>query len=201
MQVGGDEAILAMDSALVTDELLIALREKTGSRVVKSVVSLSERSSAGMSDMTKKQEHLLAQQRAEQGIDRAKKNERSLGAVRLDIESLPLHFQEKYEQDIKNLHLDQYAVSQYVDGSSLLVRKEAPLIICDAIEKEIQNIQTAVTEQFTKEMIRLQKQGYGEVREENIKQLMRMQRDLAQRFGDERGEVLFEKFLETHYRT
>ncbi|MBI2645406.1 hypothetical protein HYW94_04515 [Candidatus Uhrbacteria bacterium] len=201
MLVGGDEAILAMDSARVTDELLIALREKTGSRVVKSVVGHSERSSEDINSIQTRQEHLLAQQRAEAGVDRAKKIERALNTLRLDVESLPLYLQEIYGFRIQDLHLNQYVVSQHADGGAILIRKEARNISCDASEEEIQKIQKDIAKQFAKEASELQRRGYRGVHEKNIKLIIRTQKECIQVLGEKEGEAVIEKFLEEHYRT
>lgn len=200
MLVGGDEAILAVKSAQVTDAFLIALREKTGSRVVKSVVGTGERLSAGISDLQKKQEHLSAQERAEQGVDRAKKIERALNTVRLDSESLPRHLQETYEARIRDLHLGQYAVSQRVDDS-VLVRKEGRPVSCDVVEEELSAIQKDMTTQFEREVNYLRKKGYAGVDKRNIRLILKTQKQCIQVFGPEQGEAVVEKFLEEHYRT
>jgi len=197
MCVGGDEAILAMDSTHVNDALLLALREKTGSRVVKSVVGLSERSSQNMSSLQVKQEHLAAQQRAEQGVDRAKNIERALHAVRLDTQCLPQYLQKTYESRIQKLHLNNYAVAQQ-EQDSVLIRKDAGAISCDAIEGELHAIQKDMEEQFRKEMNRLQQKGYGGVNEQNIKLLIKLQREFIQGLGNEKGEEVFEKLLEPY---
>jgi len=198
MLVGGDEAVLALESSRVTDAFLIALREETGSRVVKSVVGVGERSSAGQSDILKKQEHLIAQQRAEQGADHAKKIERALYALRLDIQIFPHHLAETYNDRIKDLHLLQYAIAQTSDTSTI-IRKDASSIPYDSILEEMTNIQRDIEIQFQKEIDRLQQRGYSRVNNENIKDIIAVQTKCVTMQGEDTGEAIFEKFL-AHYR-
>lgn len=197
--VGGDEAILAMDSAQVSDAFLLALRERTGSRVVKSVVGVGERASADQSDIQRKQEHLMAQQRAEEGVDRAKKIERTLHALQLDIQILPPHLGESYRLQVENLHLQQYAISQQADVS-IIIRKDARSLPCDMVEAHIAGIQSNINMQFKKEADRLNRKGYGGVHEKNIRNIVRIHTQCMIALGADKGEEAFEKFLE-HYRT
>ncbi len=76
-EVGGDELALAIDTSSMSeeklDEFLFALKEKTNTRVIKTVVAKSEKSVSPDSDRQKLAEaHLQALKRAESGVAIAK---------------------------------------------------------------------------------------------------------------------------------
>lgn len=110
MLVGGDEATLALDASLVTDELLLTLQKETRSRVVKTVVARADRSSDLSDPEAVKREHLIAKQRAEDGAAAAKEIEVALRDLRRKRDALPPGPKEVFSERLADLRLDHFAI-------------------------------------------------------------------------------------------
>jgi hypothetical protein len=117
MLVGGDEATLALPSELVTDELLLALRVETGSRVVKTVVAAAERHSDLSHPDDVKREHIAARKRAESGTEAAKEIEATVRELRRIQEDIPPGSKKTFAQRFSELRLDAFAVIERRNSS------------------------------------------------------------------------------------
>ncbi|MFA5174802.1 MAG: hypothetical protein WC430_00020 [Patescibacteria group bacterium] len=94
--VGGDEVTIALDSAKATDELLLKIKEKTNTRVIKTVVAQAERNdkntaeTTGLSVSDKEyliiDNHIKAMEKSEKGTEQAKKIEEEIRKLRLEAE-------------------------------------------------------------------------------------------------------------------
>lgn len=125
MLVGGDEATLALPSHIVTDELLLALRAETGSRVVKTVVASAERHSDLSDPEAVKREHLAARKRAESGTEAAKEVEATLRELGRIQDDLPAGSKRNFASRMADLRLDVFAVIERhdADGFDVMLRE------------------------------------------------------------------------------
>lgn len=119
MSVGGDELMLAMDTAKVTDEFMLKLREiklnerEGGSiRVVKTAIGTGERETVAEGDQIRMKEHLEAIKRAEGGTTIAKKIEKTVNQIRTAINDLPQMDRGTHLESLNQLNILNYAVHQ-----------------------------------------------------------------------------------------
>jgi hypothetical protein len=128
ISVGGDEVVLAMDSARVTDAFILKLRgirfgddRSEGSvRVVRTVVGSSERISESDGD-ERETEHLQAMRRAEEGTGVAKEIEKHLRGIRICINDLPPEERNLHLDGLKHMNLSDFAVHECDDGGFELI--------------------------------------------------------------------------------
>jgi hypothetical protein len=118
MSVGGDEIVLAMDTAKITDEFMLKLRQiKLGDRkggtirVVKTAVGTGERISATDGE-TRMKEHLEAIRRAEDGTAIAKQMEKMIREIRTAINDLPPSDRAVELEALNQLNIAEFAVHQ-----------------------------------------------------------------------------------------
>lgn len=123
MSVGGDEIVLAMDTAKVTDEFMLKLRQiklsdrEGGSvRVVKTAVGTGERVTESEGRETRMKEHLEAIKRAERGTTMAKEIEKSVHRIRSLINDLPRENRGDQLADLDRLNVSEFAVHQREEG-------------------------------------------------------------------------------------
>lgn len=127
MYVGGDEVVLAMDTAKVTDDFVITLRKidldheregrRAGSvRVIKTVVSGSERSSNTSDVEATVREHLDAKKRAETGTEIAKRIEQRVRAIEHFINILPKEERGEPSRELERHNVRHFAVKQGEEG-------------------------------------------------------------------------------------
>lgn len=122
MSVGGDEIVLAMDTAKITDEFMLKLRQiklgdrKGGSiRVVKTAIGTGERVSATDGEIRMK-EHLEAIRRAEDGTAIAKQMEKTIREIRTAINDLPPSDRPAQLEALNQLNISEFAVHQRESG-------------------------------------------------------------------------------------
>lgn len=152
MFVGGDEAILALGTHSITNDqdLLLALREHTNSRVIQTVVGQSNRSSQiEHSNEQRKTEHMKAMKEAEDGADKAKIIERSVHALRLELEALPKNDPQRisYETELTSFSLGAYAISQQED-QTFVIRKNAEPLPLVSLQQSFESLSSRIQKQF-----------------------------------------------------
>lgn len=129
MSVGGDEIVLAMDTARVTDEFILKLRhirlgdQREGSvRVVQTAVGGGRRTSESEGE-SRKREHLEAMKRAEQGTSIAKEIEKTIRRIRVAINDLPRAERSAHLETLQRLNLSDFAVFEREQGGfDLIIR-------------------------------------------------------------------------------
>lgn len=152
--VGGDEITIAMEEKNNLDEFMLALRQATGSRVVKTAVASSERKSKDQLDPSNKKstkkriiEHLSAQKRAEKGVEYAKEIESKKHII---AES---GMAEQAGRVLAELGLKNFIVKEIADGEFVLVsddykpKREVPtLSVIDILDKILVSLKQQTTE-------------------------------------------------------
>lgn len=133
MSVGGDEIVLAMDTARVTDEFMLKLRdiklnEREGAsvRVVRTVVGSGERRS-GADGEARKKDHLEAIKRAEAGTAAAKRIETIVRSIRSGVYDLPRAERSAEFEALTRLNVASFAVHQREgsEGFELILKDPA----------------------------------------------------------------------------
>lgn len=214
MYVGGDEVVLAMDSADVTDEFVLALRkirlgpEKDGSvRVVKTVVGSGERhSDLRDADRTMK-EHLRAKKIAERGTTVAKELERGVHDIERLINELPRRERAIHQSALSDLNLLHFAVRQTGERDVESSVPDFDLIVqdpfapektihasLDGVRKGIEDLRNRLSGEVLKyreRIVEMYRSRYPGVTMENASLIIR-RLDLAS--GDEHHPD-FEKFI------
>ncbi len=124
--LGGDEICLTIDNSKIKgadlDKMILALKEATNTRVIKTVIAENERDSNSTDLDIRLKEHLLALNRSEKGVSQIKEIEVEIRKLKLylkneilvedltlnkeDLEILNNEFNVQVEKDISDLGLD-----------------------------------------------------------------------------------------------
>lgn len=195
MDVRGDEVMLAMDTAQVTDEFILKLRQidldgaandgkKAGQvRVVKTVVGEGERASDPEDAERLKKEHLEAKKLANRGVEIAKTIETHARVIKQYVYDLPPSERAMKMEALNELNIAEFAVKQsgsIKDASFELVVNgpDGQPLHLDllTIQKQLEGIRSGLqvrVQELRQDLLRELQPNYPLVNEGNIAMILR----------------------------
>lgn len=175
MLVGGDEALLALPTSEKIEELLIALRRETQSRVVRTIVAKSEREAGAGSETDVVREHILARQRAEKGATIAKEMERTLNNLAFEMECMDPIQQADFQGQLDELAIANFVVLDPSD-QAVILRANGDTIAYSYLKARIDSLQEDAALSIRAEAIKYHLRGYVGVNESNIRMLLKLKK-------------------------